>query len=529
MLLKDLFKEMLDNKAASMHMSAGLPPMFNINGRLMPTPAKRLEPDEISQMAYALMNPIQERRFILDSSINFTYELETLGRFRVTFFKQKGMINALFRPLASRIPDIKELNLPDQIIRLCQLKTGLVILGGSAGSGKSTTLAAILNELNKHRKAHIITLEDPIEFSHQPQNSLFSQREIGIDTKNFPKALREAVRQDADIIMIGEMRDIETIKIALTAAETGILVFGTMSTTDCVQTVTRLISVFPTDFQQQVRTQLAISLKAVVCQQLVMRQDNKGRIPACEIMFSNQAIQSLIREKKFHQIYTAIESGSENGMQTLDQALQKLYKVNIISDLEVVTKSVKPEQLKKKLFDANVKIPGKEDLKGFIDLGEEMIKIEKKALKYQANFTPGQEGYWTSSVAVTFEDDGLVLNMSPGMSLNRLYVSDFNIVSKKVAPFAIPHKLLVRFKLDSGEDSPESDPELNLKLFAQPEPGKPTSYNKISLNYPLKLDNRWHTWVINIPDEVVGKMLKIVMLEFPVVLTRVAISDIIFF
>ncbi|MBU1043036.1 MAG: PilT/PilU family type 4a pilus ATPase [Candidatus Omnitrophica bacterium] len=529
-MLEELVKTMQEKKATSMHMSAGLPALFNIAGRLIPGNSQKIDARQIDHLADSLMNSAQAKVFAQDNSVNFTYVLDSLGRIRVSFYKQKGFTNALFRTLSENTPTIPELNLPENINKLSELKKGLVILGGPAGCGKTSTLSAILDALNKKRGCHIITLENPIEYFFQPIKSLFSQREVGTDCISFPCALREAIRQDADVIVINEMRDMETIRIALEAAETGILVFATMSTTDCIQTITRLVGAFPANAQHQIRTQLAISLQSIVCQQLVMRHDNSGRVPALEIMHSNQAIQNLIREKKYHQIYSAIESGKEQGMQTLDQALQKLYQKNIISDLEVVTKSVKPEQSHNKLIRNDIPSPEEIASLNFIDLGEEMIPLENKMIKYRSNFTPGQESYWTSSASVVFQDPGMILTKLASSGANRFYISDFNIVSKKVSPFELPHRLLLRFKIEyDPKNIPDIENHLVLKLFTLPEKDKPTSFVKTNSNYPMELNDRWHTCVINIPPEAVGKLLKIVMFEFPEFLTKVLISDIIFF
>jgi twitching motility protein PilT len=529
-MLKELITNMQQKKATSMHLSAGLPALFSIEGKLIPESTTEFNAEQIDSLARELMNNAQFEKFQQDNSINFTYLLEPVGRIRVNFYKQKGITNGVFKTLSATVPSLDELNLPKAIDKITQLTKGLVIIGGPTGSGKTSTLAAILNAINKKRGYHIITLESPIEYFFNPEKSLFSQREIGLDSASFPRALREAVRQDADVIMIGEMRDVETISIALQAAETGILVFGTMATTDCVQTITRLIGVFPSDSQNQIRTQLAEALKAIICQQLVIRQDGTGRVPALEIMFSTQGIQNMIREKKYHQIYSTIESGSSEGMQTLDQALKALYHDNIISDLEVVTKALKPDQLKNNLIRSSIPTPEEVENLGFVDLGEEMIPLENKIVKYRANFTAGQESYWTSSAAVVFKDPGMVLTKLSGSGVNRFYVSDFNIVSKKVNPFELPHKFLVRFqcKLEEALD-PEQKTEIVLKLFTLPEKDKPTSYVKTNSKYEYTLDDRWHTCVFDIPEEAIGKLLKIVMLEFPEFLTKVFISDIIFF
>lgn len=529
-MLKQLVQTMQEKKAVSMHLSAGLPALFNIDGRLIAHTSSKLASDQIDDLAASLMSQTQAKTFKQHNSVNFTYVLETIGRIRVTLYKQKGLTNAVFRALSEHTPTLSELNLPENINKITQLKKGLVIIGGPAGSGKTSTLAAILDVFNQNRGSHIITLENPIEYFFQSNKSLFSQREIGTDSISFPRALREAIRQDADIIMIGEMRDIETINIALQAAETGILVFATMATTDCVQTITRLIGAFPANIQQQIIIQLSIVLEAIICQQLVVRHDGNGRVPALEIMFSTQGIQNLIREKKYHQIYSAIESGSADGMQTLDQALQKLYQKNIISDLEVVTKSVKPEQIHNKLIRSDIPTPEEINNLGIIDLGEEMIPLENKIIKYRANFTPGQESYWTSSASVVFQDPGMILTKLLSSGSNRFYISDFNIVSKKISPFELPHRLLLRFKIEFDQNNcQDSNSELCLKLFTLPEKDKPANFVKTNSKYHLEQDERWHTCVINIPEEAAGKLLKIVMLEFPDFLTKVLISDIIFF
>ena len=530
-MLNDLINKMNEKKAASMHISAGMPPLFNIHGRLIPALAEKLHEKVIDNIALKLMNAHQKDIFNKNNSINFTWKANEKDRVRVTFFRQRGSVSGVFRLLSKVIPTIKQLNLPESLSNLLKFRHGMIIIGGPTGSGKSSTLAAMLNEINSQRGAHILTIEDPIEYFFSPDKSLISQREISTDSESFAKAMREAVRQDADVIMIGEMRDLETVSIALNAAEAGTLVIGTMPTSDCVQTITRLIGMFPSNFQNQVRTQVSTVLKAIVCQQLVMRFDGEDRLPAVEIMFSTPGIRNLIREQKFHQVYSIIESSNEDGMQTLDQSLQKLYKNKAISDLEVITKALKPEQLQRKMYKASKdEIPEPDTGPGFADMGEELIPIEKKVIRYRADFIPGQEGFWTSSVEVIFQDPGMLLSKPPGTLSNRFYVSDFSIVSKKKASFALPRRLLIRFKLEIGQNNTadEEQARLMVKLFTQPQKGKPTAFNKINLSFPLAPDEKWHTWLINIPDEAIDKMLKISMLEFPGSLTKVTISDMIF-
>lgn len=529
--IKELTKLVIDNKAQTLHITPNMPPFLNINGRLNRSCLDKLSEDTVNDLVSSLLTRTQTDCFITDSSINFTFADTDAGRFRITFYKQRGLTGAVMRPIPNEIPSLEDLHLPDAVKKVLDIRSGLVIIGGHSGSGKSSTLAAMINEINLKRKVHIITIEDPIEYLFTPNKALFSQREVGRDSKSFAQAMSSAVRQDTDVIMIGEMRDRETVRIALNAAEAGTLVIGTMPTTDCVQTITRLIGLFPSDFQNQARTQVAAVLKAVICQQLVMRHDGEARLPALEIMFSNSGIRNLIREQKFHQVYSVIESSSEEGMQTLDQSLQQLYKSKEISDVEVVTKAHKPDELQRKMYsEVKNEIPAPDGL-GFSDMGEDVIPIENKIIRYKADFSPGQEGAWTSSIAVVFQDPGMILVKPPGLTSNRLYVSDFNIVSKRKPPFALPHRMLVRFKLELDENNtrPGDMSEISVKLFTLPQKDKPTAFSKINLSFPIMLDEKWHTWVINIPDEAVDKMLKISMLEFPGSLTKVSISDMIFF
>jgi len=524
---------MLDGNAQAVHIAAQMPPLLSINGRLAPSSMNKLDEYTVNRLAYSLMNKVQEEKFSRDNSINFTYRDDTFGRFRINFYKQRGHIGGLIKLIPAHVPSLDELNLPEVIKnQVVKLRKGLVIISGPSGCGKSTTQAAMLDCINSQRRCHIITLEDPIEYFHEHKKALISQREIGADSYSFAQAIREATRQDADVIMVGEMRDTQTINIALTAAETGSLVLGTMHTQDAVQTINRIITSFPSDKQYQIRTQLAVTLKVVISQQLVMRADTNSRVPAVEIMFVTKAIQNMIRNKNVNQIYSAVESGGGFGMQTLDQALNNLYKTNVISEIEAVTKSVAPVQASRQLK-VTSSIPPPQDIagEGFSDAGEDIIHIDKRLIRYHANFTPGQEGYWTSSKLVVFDDTGMSLSTLASSETDRFYVSDFNIVGKRVSPFALPKRMLVRFKLELGneKDALGQEAKISIKLFTQPEQGKISSYNKVNLSFPLAPDDKWHTWVIKIPNEVIGKLLKINMLEFPPTLTKVLISDIIFF
>ena len=349
MNLEHLILRMQEKKASSMHMSAGLPPLFNINGRLLPDSPEKIEEEQIENMAFGLMNSFQQEKFKTEHSINFTLEIGALGRQRISFYRQKGCVNALFSPIPDSIPSVSELGLPRIIENFAAFRSGLVIICGPAGCGKSTTVASILARINEKRCAHVVTLEEPIEYLFPSRKALFSQREIGRDTYSYTRALTECIRQDADIILVSDLSDSETIKTALLAAETGVLVFATMHTTDSVQTINRIISAFSSAQQQQVRTQLSLVLKAIVSQQLVMRADNICRLPVVEIMIVNSAIRNLIREGKTYQIYSVIETHRDMGMQTLDQNLQDLISQKLINPQEAIEVSRDPEGFKKKL------------------------------------------------------------------------------------------------------------------------------------------------------------------------------------
>ncbi|MCK4249639.1 MAG: PilT/PilU family type 4a pilus ATPase, partial [Candidatus Omnitrophica bacterium] len=284
-----------------------------------------------------------------EKELDFSYDFDDNARFRINMYWQRGTLAAAFRLVASEILDLNKLKLPSIVRDMAFKERGLILVTGPTGSGKSTTLAAMIDIINKEQRRHIITLEDPIEYTYTHKKSIISQREIGIDTFSFGTALRECLRQDPDVILIGEMRDLETISIAITAAETGHLVLGTLHTTDAVQTIDRIIDVYPPYQQHQIRTQLALTLQAVISQRLLIQKDGKGRIPAVEIMTVTPAIRNLIREAKTYQIYSNIETGSEAGMVTLDQALENLINEDLISVDEAVKASPEPESFKSKL------------------------------------------------------------------------------------------------------------------------------------------------------------------------------------
>ncbi len=332
--LNDILKVAVKGGASDIHVKAGLPPMFRVDGTLVPyKKAPRLMPEDINRMASSIMNNYQRGRFEETNEVDLAYGVPGLGRFRVNVFQQRGTIGIVFRVIPFGIQTIEQLNLPKVIERVAMENRGLILVTGTTGSGKSTTLAAMIDHINTNKTSHIITIEDPIEFLIRDKKSIVNQREIGVDTRSFAGALRSALRQDPDVILVGEMRDFETIETALTAAETGHLVMSTLHTIDATETITRIVSVFPPYQQKQVRLQLASIIKGIISQRLVPRADGRGRVPALELLVSTARIRECIMDKeRTKEIPDAIMKGfTTYGMQTFDQSLMQLVKQGLVS------------------------------------------------------------------------------------------------------------------------------------------------------------------------------------------------------
>lgn len=315
---------MVEKGASDVHLTVGAPVKFRLNGKLTPVTKFIMTEKEITNVLERILTPMQKETFEKTSELDFAYELETGERFRVNYFMQKNHMGAVMRHISTNIRSLEELKMPGQVARFADFPRGLVLVTGPTGSGKSTTLAAILDLINRKREAHIMTIEDPIEYIHEHKKSNVNQRQVGADTQSFAQALKHVLRQDPDVILVGELRDMETISIALTAAETGHLVLASLHTQSSAQTIDRIIDVFPPEQQSQVKTQLASTLQAVLCQTLLPTIDKQSRIVATEIMFVNSAVSNMIREGKSHQIYSALQAGKANGMHTMDQSLADL-------------------------------------------------------------------------------------------------------------------------------------------------------------------------------------------------------------
>lgn len=324
MSIFDLMKLAYVRKASDIHITVNSPAMLRIHGDLRQADDTVLAPADTLAMAKDLMTNGQYELFLENGDIDFSYAIPQVSRYRINIYRQQGCVGLTIRLIPTRIPSMEELGLPDIATELARKPQGLVLVTGPTGSGKSTTLAAMIDYINQSRQEHIITLEDPVEFLHPHKASIINQREVGIDTKSFASGLRAALRQDPDVILVGEMRDLETISIAITAAETGHLVFGTLHTADAPQTIDRIIDVFPTGAQQQIRVQLAAVLLGVMAQRLLPTADGKGRVAAIEVLVNTPAVANLIRSEKVHQIRSVMQTGRAQGMQTMDNALREL-------------------------------------------------------------------------------------------------------------------------------------------------------------------------------------------------------------
>ncbi|EGY52702.1 twitching motility protein PilT [Neisseria shayeganii 871] len=345
MQITDLLAFSVKNKASDLHLSAGLPPMIRVHGDVRRINLPEMNAEEVGNMIASIMNDHQRKNYQQNLETDFSFELPNVSRFRVNAFNTERGPAAVFRTIPSRVLTLEELNAPSVFKKISDTPRGLVLVTGPTGSGKSTTLAAMIDYVNSNQASHILTIEDPIEFVHVSKKSLVNQRELHQHTHSFANALRSALREDPDIILVGEMRDPETIGLALTAAETGHLVFGTLHTTGAAKTVDRIIDVFPAGEKEMVRSMLSESLRAVISQTLLKTRDGKGRVAAHEILISTPAVRNLIRENKIAQIGSTLQTGQSHGMQTLDQALQSLVKRGTISLETARSKAQNPDQL----------------------------------------------------------------------------------------------------------------------------------------------------------------------------------------
>jgi twitching motility protein PilT len=358
--LYDLLKSMLDQAASDLHISTGSPPRIRVNGKLSPLNDQPLTPAETKSLCYSILTDSQKHKFEENNELDLSFGVKGLARFRANVFMQRGAVAGAFRMIPFEIRSFKELGLPPIINDLAKKPRGLILVTGPTGSGKSSTLAAMIDRINGERREHIMTVEDPIEYLHSHKQCLVNQREVNSDTASFKDALRYVLRQDPDIVLIGEMRDLETIEAALTVSETGHLTFATLHTNTAVQTINRIIDVFPSHQQEQIRVQLSFVLEGIIAQQLIPRKNGNGRVLAVEIFIPNPAIRNLIREDKTHQIYSMMQTGqSKFGMLTMNQSLFELFRRGELSYDDALGKSTIPEELLNMMKQSSASVGGK--------------------------------------------------------------------------------------------------------------------------------------------------------------------------
>ena len=346
--LGQLLKEAVQKGASDLHLGAGTMPHMRLDGGLVPADNTVLDGVSAKNLVYSILTDEQKGKFEKDKELDFAFTIEGLSRFRVNVFFQRGYVGAAIRALPFKIMSFEECGLPVNVVQdFCNKQKGLVLVTGATGSGKSTSLASMVDHINTHRDCHIITVEDPIEYVHANKKCIIDQREVGSDTNTFSQALKHVLREDPDVILIGEMRDLETVEAALVIAETGHLVFATLHTSDSAQTINRIIDVFPSRQQAQVRTQLSFVLTGILSQQLLSRKSGKGRVLAVEVLIANHAIKSLIRESKIHQVYSVIQTGQKDSMQTMNQALFDLCKKGDISEEEALANTTEVQDLER--------------------------------------------------------------------------------------------------------------------------------------------------------------------------------------
>lgn len=344
--IDDLLRQTCERGSSDLHLAVGLPPVLRVDGSLIQLDYQPLSPNDTQRLIYDILTSDQVQWFEKTRELDFSYGVRAVGRFRVNVYRQRGSVGAALRAIPDQVPTFEQLNLPRVIKDLTNKHSGLVLVTGPTGSGKSTTIACMIDTINSERAVHIMTIEDPIEYLHRHKKAMVNQRELNTDTDSFENALRAVLREDPDIILVGEMRDLETISAALTLAETGHLVFGTLHTRNAPQTIDRVVDVFPPHQQDQIRVQLSNTLEAVVAQQLIPRLGG-GRVAAIEVMVATAAIRNLIREGKTHQIYSALETGGQFGMQTMDKVLADMYRAGMITNEEAIARAIDRENYKR--------------------------------------------------------------------------------------------------------------------------------------------------------------------------------------
>jgi twitching motility protein PilT len=525
--------ESMRNKAAStLFLLVNAPPMMEVHGRIQPvSDATQLTPQDTEELAKQMMNRFQWERFNKENSIEFSYSIPNLARYRVSVFRQCGNVGATLRFISPTVPTLAELNLPDKLESFSGLKQGLVVVTGPAGCGKSSTLAAMVALINRQRRLHVITVEDPIEFFFPHEKGIVCQRELGADTYSFAEALHRALRQDPDVIVIGEMRDLETIQAAVTAAETGHLVLATMHTSDTVQTIERMVDAFPPHQQQQVRVQVAQTLEGIISQRLVPRTDGEGRVPVVEILRVTTAIRSLIRQGKTGQIGIHLETGGAREMQTFEKAFADLYSRGVISADEVLTQVSKQKGVMDLIKSQKGRIQDKDKAPAQSHTqASRVLNIQRDLVVYRAPTQPGDEVRWGSSGSVLVTQDGLQYTYKPLSQALKEFIADYSILTGYREPFNLTENVLINYKVISTRDEgADQAPKLHLELFTGSKSFTLPLTAAQTGGIPLETDGNWHSIVIHAPANLQGQPIKIYYIEFTGPVLRLIIGSVTFF
>jgi len=525
----ELLKQMRDKSASTMFLIVDAPPMLEVNGLIQPANDKKLMADDTEALVRELMNDFQWEKFKKEHNIEFSYDVPDLARYRVSVFRQSGCIGAALRFIPPTIPTLKQLNLPSTLAEFARLNKGLVVITGPSGAGKSSTLAALVSLINKERRVHVVTVEDPIEFFYLNEKAMITQREVGKDTYSFANALRHCLRQDPDVIVVGEMRDLETISVAITAAETGHLVLATMHTSDSVQTIERIVDAFPPFQQRQIRVQLSQALEGVIAQRLVPRSDGMGRVPAVEILRVTPAVRGLIRQGKTSQLTLMLEIGARQKMRTFEQSFAVLYSKGIISADEVLSQESRQKGLLELIKSQRTDQIRARKSSAFTS-SSRVLSIRKDITRYRAPLRPGDESRWGSSGAIVITEEGLQYTYRPLARAVKEFISDYSILTGYRGTFNLPENILITYKVVSlRETGDKEEVGLSMELFSGEHtfrlPRADGKEQKIKLNY----DGNWHSLVIHVPKYLQGRPVKIYLIELSGPILKFTLRDLVFF
>lgn len=497
--IENIVEKGLAEGVKSIFLFPGFPPMGN-KRELVKLGNTVLNSNYIESVLSDTTSEWQYNNFKEQKELDYSYAIDTFGRFRINAFFKMGEIGLVVRPIPDTIPSFDSLNLPGILKDFTKYKDGLVLITGVTGSGKSTTLAAMIDSINREKACHIVTIEDPIEFVYKSKKSIISQREVGRDTRSFNEALKRLLREDPDVILVGEIRDMESMRVVMELAETGHLVFSTLHTMNVYQTVNRIMDFFPDDQKNQFRSQISMTLRGIVSQMLLQRADGKGFVCACEVMVANHSIKNLIKEDKIHQIPSVIGTSKKEGMITMDDALLDLYQKGIIDMPEVVESSSKDKHFIEKISKTT---PNKET----IQTGKRIIDLEKDMVLYKADYDFANLGYFNSSGMLWNTPNGLLLRDTGHIKGNYHFIADYTVLNGIKAPFLLKTLFSATYSiLDSKVTKPSYYFKLRMIISGKDEIEIP--------NTPIYLirDGEWHTLTISIPRVYYGKEIKYYML-----------------